>query len=1022
MNNDSELALSIRAKILPMIEGSNEFFSQLEQTPQRITAPMQQLTQNPIFQQGMSPKAMQQANALANDFEGLEDYEKRIRDLRNEIATTIKASELSEQPLTRRDVFGVHKKMLQEQAELEDFQKKQMAAIDEMDFSKEKRRKLKSLDYDKDRQLSDIDRDKGWQLSELDKDKKRRDILHKPLTEEEIKTKQESIEEETKTKKESISKQYDEQRLVLLDEIKSLDMKKEFMKEALVSGIKDASSGLDELNPKLKEMVGQMKEGGEAGKGIYTMLQQGGYLALMGNATQTAMNWTLSEARISAKELTSFNLTSPMGSYAAGEEAKVFKETTERTRESELIGKLVGAVAAIALTTVTGGAGAIPIAAMAAGGSMFGGMIGGQFAEIENTESRAKLEADIKYRSEAYAEASRLVQSSMAYDISKFKAGQRFGKEGIGGSVLGYSPDETLELQKSFAEQYGKMDEDLFKEQTLFARKSGLDPRQMYQFGEMERLTGNKLSYGEFSEVEKKSQQLFGTDVDKERVVDILKDIRDVSMKQLKAGIDTHEAIRFAVDLPRMLMGNASPYGRAGDLGAETSSAFERFGNPQNLAQESVLMRAWGENGMFGDDGYLSRRREGIMNPRNFRSAIEEYRREGGYTDKGAQAIMEGIDPGRTMAKPIYDKFVGLFGEKGEAQYDEYKLDKNGKRIAIKGEKDEKGEQKYEMESKTVKLEEFYKMVESEGKAIGEGGKEFLETLKQANSFRSAEEAQQVLIREKNLASAEAFKQTIFDGQKAQAGFWVDMGKNADVQKDMIETVRKGIDAQYAWMITSGIEKNPVKIKDFLNEQKEEAYERAGIKDPNKLSIEKRREILEEQGYKEIERRVQQAGSLPDEMKDSRFSDEKNKADKGHGFKEDRDAIKELKKQKEGEPNEAIIDVLKYIDQPSELPGKEKAKNLMEMLNEIKQSMKLEPQSSLYGEPQRQTPETKELTARLEGLETLNRTIDVLINRFDTLGDKIEIASLRQGGVRVEVKSADKDVYGQQTDFIEDRA
>ena len=896
---ESELALSVRARILPMIEGSDQFFQTLEQIPNRVTAPMQQLTQEPGFVEGLTPGQISKVQNFAGgeDEMVMQDYQAKIKKLRDEISITMKASEESGHKITTYDLFGMHKKMLTEQAALEDFRGKQMSAIDEMDIPKEK---------------------------------------------------------------------------------------KEFMKEALVSGIKDASAGLDELNPKLKEMVGQMKEGGEAGKSIYSMLQQGGYLTLMGQATQTAMNWTLSEAKISAKELTSFNLTSPMGSYASTEEAKVFKETTERTRESELIGKIVGAVAAIGLVTATGGAGAVPIAAMAAGGSMFGGMIGGQFAEIENTESRAKLEADIKYRSEAYSEASRLVQSSMAYDISKFKAGQRFGKEGIGGSVLGYSPDETLELQKSFAEQYGKMDEDLFKEQTLFARKSGLDPRQMYQFGEMERLTGNKLSYGEFSEVEKKSQQLFGTEVDKERVVDILKDIREVAMKQLKAGIDTHDAIRFAVDLPRMLMGNASPYGRAGDLGAETSSAFERFGNPQNLAQESVLFRAWGENGMFGPDGYLSRRREGIMNPRNFRSAIEEYRREGGYTDKGAQAIMEGIDPGRTMAKPIYDKFIGLFGEKGEAQYDEYKLDKNGKRIPIKGEKDEKGEQKYEMESKTVKLEEFYKMVENEGKGIGEGGKEFLDTMKKANSFRSAEEAQQTEIRNKNLEAAKAFEKTIFDGQKEQASFWVNMGKSTEVQKDMVETIRKGIDAQYAWMITSGIENNPEKISDFIKKLKKDAFEDAGV-DPTKLSEAQQQKILEKAGVYSTMEKIKKAGSMPGGF------EAKDIVPEGES-ESDRLTREEVKRwKKSGKPDRSSL---------------------------FEEDMKIP--EAYRNEPQRQTSDVKELTAKLDGMETMNRQMEALINGMYHLGDKLELASMRQTNTKVEVKSADSNVYGYQTDFIEE--
>jgi len=155
---ESELALSVRARILPMIEGSDQFFQTLEQIPNRVTAPMQQLAQDPTFQQGMTPKGMQHVNAFANDFEGIEDYEKRIKDLRNEIATTIKASELSEQPLTKRDLFSLHKKMLQEQAELEDFQRKQITAIDEMDLSRDKRKELSKLTQYKDRQLIEIDR------------------------------------------------------------------------------------------------------------------------------------------------------------------------------------------------------------------------------------------------------------------------------------------------------------------------------------------------------------------------------------------------------------------------------------------------------------------------------------------------------------------------------------------------------------------------------------------------------------------------------------------------------------------------------------------------------------------------------------------------------------------------------------------------------------------------------------------------------------------------------------------------
>jgi hypothetical protein len=884
---ESELALSIRARILPTIEGSDQFFQTLEQTPNRITAPMQQLAQEPGFQQGLTPGQISKAQIFAGgeDVMEVQDYQERIKKLRDELATSMKASEMSGHKLTNFDLFNMHKKMLKEQSSLDDFREKQLAAIDEMDLPKEK---------------------------------------------------------------------------------------KEFMKEALVVGIKDASAGLDELNPKLKEMVDQMKQGGAAGESLYAMLKQGGYLALMGQATQTAMSWTLSEARISAKELTAFNLQSPMGSYTATEEAKEFKETTERTRESELIGKIVGAIAAVGLVTATGGMGAIPLAAMAAGGSMFGGMIGGQFAEIENTESRAKLEADIKYRSQTLSKAEQSVQSAVAYEISKFKAEQRFGKEIGGTGELGYSADETLELKKSFAGNFGKMDESSFKEKTLFAREKGLDPRELYQFGEMERLTGRKIDYGEFKEIGKEAKELYGANSDQQRVIEVLKDIREVSLKQLKAGVDTHDAIKFAVDLPKMLMGVDSAYGRSGDLAKDTVGAFERFAHPQNTAQEALLFRALGKDGMFGDEGYLMRKREGIFNQKNFKDIMGTLQEDAGGSMNAAQAMLEGYDPQGTIPTDVFKKMQKLLAT-GKTTVKEFELDEAGQKIPIEGKKGE---------FKTVEKEEQWDKVftwkDSDAKELTREQKELAEGFRKLNDSVSTQEAHLTRMREMELETAKGFQATIFKSQEESAKFWTGMSHNAEVQKDMVDTIKKGIDAQYLWMITSGIEKNPAKIKDFLNEQKEEAYERAGIKDPNKLSIEKRREILEEQGYKEIERRVQQSGSLPEEMKEYNKEKEKNKE--------------------------------RTVGERGAVLG------MMEDYDNIKIP------EAYRNEQQKQAPETKELTARLEGLEGLNRTIDTLIFKFDTLGDKIELASLRQGNVSVEVKSAENNVYGQQTDFIEDRA
>lgn len=892
MNNESELALSIRARILPMIEGSNEFFSQLEQTPQRVTAPMQQLAQDPTFQQGLTPRQISGAQAFAGgeDVMEMQDYQAKIKKLRDEIAITMKASEESGHKITTYDLFGMHKKMLTEQAALEDFRGKQMAAIDEMDLPKEK---------------------------------------------------------------------------------------KEFMKEALVVGIKDASAGLDELNPKLKEMVGQMKEGGAAGESLFAMLKQGGYLALLGQTAHTAMDWTLSEARIEAKQLTGFNLTSPMGSYAATEEAKLFKETTERTREDKLIGTIIGAVTAVALTAGTGGI-AAPIA-LAAGG-LFGEQMGGMFAEKGNIEDRAKLEADLKYRSESLGKAEQLVQAARGYKIDQYKSQLRFGTE-MGGSEMGYSPDEYLALQKDFGSNLGWLDKNLLKDQLAFTRKEGIDPRGLFQFGDFERQTGTQLDFGYLSNVQGKTKELYGPDADNQKIIDVLKDIRETALKQLKAGVDTHDAIKFAVDLPRMVMGEASPYGRAGDFGGITTSAFERFFKPQDLPEKTLLYSALGGKGLFEDKsfwetgadqthpkGYLMREGQGMFGEGNFGDVMTKTKDMIGGNEK----ILQGV-----LANYLKDYPIELQGKIGtllmgnEVELPVYKRDKKG-RI----EKDEEGNsivERTERYSLNSIIENFSKNEKDQSVAI----KDFNKEINDAGQHVSVWEKKQAEIREIDLRSAEKFQKTIDDGAIKSSKFWETMSNSSEVQKNMTETIKMGIDAQYLWMITSGIEKNPAAIKDYLERLKEETYEKAGV-DPSKLTENERYNVLKKGGYKEIERQVIDAGAMPDEMK-TKIPPRTKPPEQGANW--DRPGHSSL------------------FEEDMRIP------------------------EAYRNEPQRQTSEVnKELIARVEGLETLNRTIDVLINRFDSLGDEIRLASLGQKNIKVKVESNDDNVYSQQTNFLDSRA
>jgi len=431
-------------------------------------------------------------------------------------------------------------------------------------------------------------------------------------------------------------------------------------------------------------------------------------------------------------------------------------------------------------------------------------------------------------------------------------------------------------------------------------------------------------------------------------------------------------------------MGEASPYGRAGDFGGITTSAFERFFKPQDLPEKTLLYSALGGKGLFEDKsywetgadqthpkGYLMREGQGMFGENNFGDVMTKLKDWVGGDEKALQGILDKYL--KDYPKEIKDK-MGTLLMGNEVELPIYKRDKKGE-IA----KDEEG-------NPIVEKTEKYSL-EDVIKGNAEAVKDFTKEIKESGQYVSIWEKKQAEIREIDLRAAEKAEKTIDNAAIKQSSFWENMLGNANVQKDMIETIRKGIDAQYAWMITSGIENNPEKISDFIKKLKKDAYEDAGV-DPTKLSEAQQQKILEKAGVYSTMEKIKKAGSMPG------------------GF-----GAKDIVPEGESESDRLTREEVKRWKKS----GKPDRSSLFE------EDMKIP--EAYRNEPQRQTSEAnKELIARVEGLETLNRTIDVLINRFDSLGDEIRLASLNQRNIKVKVESNDDEVYSQQSNFLDSRA
>ncbi len=580
----------------------------------------------------------------------------------------------------------------------------------------------------------------------------------------------------------------------------------EMIRSAISASKDDVGANIDEVKNKfvalstsINDVSKSAKDAHEQTQSFFQQFQKMGAFALGGEAVTQTLSYLTTTAQIAARGKTAFDLTSPMSMFAEQKAYETYKDVTERTRDYQLYGELAGGVTGALIP------GAGPLGALA--GGYFGKMAGAGIAELSNIPEQAVTQEQLKYLNQSYGAAAGLVEGARPYEIAAKQMDIRFGTnmrspEGY----LGYDADRYLKMRAALAEGLGREDTGLEKEQIAFGRSTGLNPEDLAQFNIVQRLGGQSYNAQYLTSVEQMTKQEFGKDADNKRIIDVLEAIKEIQMKQLSLGVDSKTAIEFG-RLPELLLGVNNPLGRMGDLGSQTLQSLSTLGSANSPAQEAMLFQALGQHGMFGEKGYLANKTRGFWDPENFKNIMEAWGKDFAGNEKGAEAALYNYAPEMNAESRI-------------------KLAR-----VIAGEKiDVVTSRKYENGNLLDTHEEFglsdflKKMAEPSKQATEEIKKMFGDASKSATDYETTEQQ----IRKTNLEAAEKFKETILDSQRLQATFWNNMARSEKLQEGILESVKKGYDQLNNWMVEHGFISDPKQIQaDYSNKKYNALYEQA---------------------------------------------------------------------------------------------------------------------------------------------------------------------------------------------------
>lgn len=517
----------------------------------------------------------------------------------------------------------------------------------------------------------------------------------------------------------------------------------EIFNTAIAKTRQDAVDNLEKIKGEFKDLAKQINTVNTEADSFYNQMKKAGAFALGGIVVNETMRAIRTGAEIEAKDMTSFDLTSQVGMYGERKQYEVFQETRERERLYTMIGTALGGV----LGSLVPGAGIIGASA----GAYFGGQFGTELAGLSNVKTQAEMESRLKVVNQSYGTLSGYVNQSSTYDILRARAGARGIQDGD--LDLGYMPEQELQMRMQLQETLGTFDQGLYREQTAFARATGLDPAQLYKLNLSSRMTGQDLGISGLTEAQRMSKELYGPDSSPSRIVDILTEIKNLSEHQLQLNVnaDSRDALRIA-QVPESIFGKDNPYGRIGDLGGATIKALEGFMKPGSLAEESFLFNAFGDNDIWN---FTERMKGGIYSDNNLPDILKYVKDlSGGNTD-----AMKGLL--YTQLKDAPQGFIpALMGKINEPGF----IDQI--------------ETSWQKTDGMTKEERLNSLNEILGKAAG--------------SYSETEKINSDIRRIQNDA-ADRWREAILGASKDMAEFWDVMGKNSEIQTRLTGALDQGM-------------------------------------------------------------------------------------------------------------------------------------------------------------------------------------------------------------------------------------
>ena len=370
---------------------------------------------------------------------------------------------------------------------------------------------------------------------------------------------------------------------------------------------------------------------------------------------------------------------------------------------------------------------------------------------------------------------------------------------------MGYTPDRSMMIRTLIGEALGRDDVDLTKEQMRISRSLGISPEELSQINTVTKFGGITYNPSNLLSVAQLSQNTYGNDADSKRILDVLHSINEIQKQMLTVGVDTKHALEFS-NLPALIMGVNSTWGRigSGEHGMDTLQGILSLGNPQSPAANAMLFMALGQNGLFGREGFLYRKAQGLLNPDNFEAVLKNLNKEFLGRTNEAQSMFQSLLP-QNMDPEVAMRLAELVSGKG--------IDVETKRRNVN--KTDLLNYMPQREHLTVddiisRWREIPQKTETEmQKILGIAGDKITDYEKKEQS-----------IRELNLESAKNFYKTMLDAEQKSAEFWTSMSHSSKLQEEMMNTVNHGYQEMTMWMARSGFIQNPELLKEAYDSEK----------------------------------------------------------------------------------------------------------------------------------------------------------------------------------------------------------